>query len=344
MRDLPRLILPWYRANRRALPFREGRDPYRIWVSEIMLQQTRIEAVIPYYYRFVKELPTVNALAACPEEKLLKLWEGLGYYSRARNLKKAAGIMVERHGGKVPGDYEALLSLPGIGAYTAGAIASIAFGLPEPAVDGNVLRVIARITGDERDVLDPKTRKDVTEKLKAVYPAGTDAGDLTEGLMELGEVLCLPGGAPKCGDCPARESCRACRDGSWDRIPYRAPAKEKRVCPKTVFLLRCGGKYAVRQRTESGLLHGLFEFPGIDGHLTKKEALAFLEKQGLTVLSFSPGKKAKHVFTHLIWDMTSYRAEAETEAPGFLWKTPEELRNEIALPTAFKAFWKEISE
>ena len=341
MKEIFERLLPWYRENRRALPFRVGRDPYRIWLSEIMLQQTRIEAVIPYYARFIGALPTVKDLAACEDEKLMKLWEGLGYYSRARNLKKAARIVVDQYGGEMPGDYEALLALPGIGAYTAGAIASIAFGLPCPAVDGNVLRVIARITGDERDVLDGKTREDVRAKLAADYPAGTDAGDLTEALMELGEVVCLPG-TPKCEACPVKSLCRSNENGSWDRIPYRAKAKEKKLCPKTVFLLECGERVAVRQRREQGLLHGMFEFPNTDGHLTKAKAKRFLEEQGLTVLALSPVKDRRHVFTHLIWEMKGYKVQVAGEAPGFLWKTPEELKEEIALPTAFKGFMKEI--
>ena len=342
MKEIIDRILPWFRENRRELPFRAGRDPYRIWLSEIMLQQTRIEAVIPYYFRFISALPTVRDLASCEDEKLLKLWEGLGYYSRARNLKKAAEIIAERYGGEVPGDYKALLALPGIGEYTAGAISSIAFGLPCPAVDGNVLRVIARITGDERDVLDPKTRSDVREKLAENYPAGTDAGDLTEGLMELGEVLCLPGGSPKCEACPVKDLCRAHKDRSWDHIPYRAPAREKKVCLKTVFLLSCEGKYAVRKREAPGLLHGLFEFPNADGHLTKTEAKRFWEERGVKVLALFEAKACRHVFTHLVWEMAGYRVKAASETPGFLWKTPEELRDKIALPTAFKGFMKQI--
>ena len=341
MKEILSRILPWYRANRRELPFRAGRDPYRIWLSEIMLQQTRIEAVIPYYRRFIEDLPTVADLAACPEEKLLKLWEGLGYYSRARNLQKAAKIVAERYGGELPRDYDALLSLPGIGAYTAGAVASIAYGLPEPAVDGNVLRVIARVTGDERDVLDPGTRNDVRQKLKAAYPAGDAAGDVTEGLMELGEVLCLPG-TPKCDGCPLKDLCRAAKDGSWDRIPYRAPARAKKVSPKTVFLLTFEGKYAVRRRVEPGLLHGLFEFSNTDGRLSEDAARRFLTEQGFTVLSLEPLRDARHVFTHLIWEMAGFRAEVAEPSPAFLWKTPAELTGEIALPTAFKPFLKEI--
>lgn len=341
MKEVFDRLLPWYREQRRALPFRAGRDPYKIWLSEIMLQQTRIEAVIPYYTRFIEALPTVRDLAACPDDKLMKLWEGLGYYSRARNLKKAAQLVVERYGGEIPRDHDALLSLPGIGAYTAGAVASIAFGLPCPAVDGNVLRVIARITGDERNVLDQKTRADVQALLAASYPVGTDAGDLTEALMELGEVLCLPG-TPGCAACPVKDLCRANGDGSWDRIPYRAKAKEKKLCPKTVFLLERGGKYAVRQRAEPGLLHGMFEFPNTDGHLTKGKAKRYLEEQGLKVLALSPVKDRRHVFTHLIWEMKGFKVKVESEAAGFLWKTPEELKEEIALPTAFKGFMKEI--
>ena len=341
MKEIFDRLLPWYRKHRRALPFREGRDPYRIWLSEIMLQQTRIEEVIPYYTRFMEALPTVEALADCEDEKLLKLWEGLGYYSRARNLKKAAEIIVKRYGGEIPGDYKALLALPGIGEYTAGAVSSIAFGRPCPAVDGNVMRVIARITGDERNVLDPKTRSDARKKLTASYPTGANAGDLTEALMELGEVLCLPG-TPKCENCPVKDLCRANKDGSWDRIPYRAKAKEKKVCPKTVFLLEHDGKVAVRQRVEPGLLHGLFEFFNTEGHLTKAKAKNLLEEQGFTVCSLSPMKERRHVFTHLIWEMKGYKVKVEQETDSFLWKTPEALKEEIALPTAFKGFLKEI--
>ncbi len=342
MKEILSRVLPWYRANRRDLPFRAGRDPYRIWLSEIMLQQTRIEAVIPYYRRFIEELPTVADLAACPEEKLLKLWEGLGYYSRARNLKKAAVILAERYGSELPRDYAALLSLPGIGAYTAGAVASIAYGLPEPAVDGNVLRVIARVTGDERDVLDPKTRDDVRARLKEAYPTGDASGDLTEGLMELGEVLCLPGGAPRCDACPLKDLCRAARDGSWDRLPYRAPARAKKVCPKTVFLLTRGDTYAVRRRVEPGLLHGLFEFPNTEGRLNEEDARRFLKEQGFTVLSLDPLRDARHVFTHLVWEMAGYRAEVAEESSAYLWKTPGDLTGTVALPTAFKPFLKQI--
>ena len=335
-------IIPWFRANGRDLPFRAGRDPYRVWLSEIMLQQTRIEAAIPYYYRFIKALPTVAALAACPEEKLLKLWEGLGYYSRARNLRKAAVIMTERYGAALPPDYEALLSLPGVGEYTAGAIASIAFGLPEPAVDGNVLRVVARITGDERDVLDPRTRKDVREKLKARYPTGAAAGDLTEGLMELGEMICIPGAAPRCEACPVREMCRAEKEKSFDRIPYRAPAREKKTVPLTVFLLRCGDRFALRRRAEPGLLHGMFEFPNLPGALSPKEAELALREKGLAPLSLVPAKPGRHVFTHLIWEMTGYFASLPDPDPAFLWATPAELAARFPLPTAFRPFLKQI--
>ena len=333
-------LLGWYRENRRPLPWRAEPAPYRVWVSEIMLQQTRIEAVIPYYERFLAELPDAAALAAVSEERLLKLWEGLGYYSRARNLKGAAERIVADFGGELPADAAALRSLPGIGDYTAGAIASIAFGLPEPAVDGNVLRVVMRLTACGDDVLEQKTRRRVAQELRAVYPTGEDAGKLTEALMELGETVCVPNGEARCALCPLRSRCLACERGEVGRYPQRSPKKERRREEKTVLLLRCGDRWALRRRGDAGLLAGLWELPNLGGRLDAAELRERLRAQGLLVGEIKPCGEAKHVFTHVEWHMSGFLAECEAEGGGYEWKRAEEIRRDCALPTAFKAYAK----
>ena len=333
-------LLGWYRENRRPLPWRAEPAPYRVWVSEIMLQQTRIEAVIPYYERFLAELPDAAALAAVSEERLLKLWEGLGYYSRARNLKRAAERIVADFGGELPADAAALRSLPGIGDYTAGAIASIAFGLPEPAVDGNVLRVVMRLTACGDDVLEQKTRRRVAQELRAVYPSGEDAGKLTEALMELGETVCVPNGEARCALCPLRPRCLACERGEVGRYPQRSPKKERRREEKTVLLLRCGERWALRRRADAGLLAGLWELPNLEGRLDAAELRERLRAQGLTVGEIRPCGEAKHVFTHVKWHMSGFLAECEAEGGGYEWKRAEEIRRDCALPTALKAYAK----
>ena len=340
--SLASLLVKWYRTNRRSLPWREDKDPYKIWISEIMLQQTRIEAVIPYYYRFLSELPTVNALAEVDDDRLMKLWEGLGYYSRARNLKTAAKEMVAVHGGTLPANYTALRALKGIGDYTAGAIASIAFGLPEPAVDGNVLRVLMRVTGREDDIALSATKKQVTEWLRAIYPTGKDAGDLTEGLMELGERVCIPAGIPKCAECPLRHLCASQKEELWRVLPKKSPKKEKRTEDYTVLLLFSDGKFALRKRQTEGLLAGLWEFPNLVGHRSSEEILRFAEETGLSPIEIRPSVKASHIFTHIVWNMQGYFVECENPSSDFLWVSPEELREEYALPTAFRAYRKEV--
>lgn len=335
-------LLAWYRPHRKPLPWRENKDPYRIWLSEIMLQQTRIEAVIPYYHRFLEQAPTVSALAALEDERLMKLWEGLGYYSRARNLKKAAQTVMEQYGGALPADFDALRSLAGIGDYTAGAIASIAFGLSTPAVDGNVLRVIMRLTGREDDIALPQTKKAVTEWLRAIYPTGDTAGELTEGLMELGEHICLPSGAPKCQACPWRERCEANRLGRQTELPKKSPKKEKRTEEYTVLLLLAEGKVALQKRASDGLLADLWEFPNLKGHRPVAEVRQFLADQGLSPRSVKKTVSAKHIFTHVVWNMRGVAAEFDAPFGDFLWVTPEELRDEIALPVAFRAYRTEF--
>ena len=336
-------IAAWYPGVRRSLPWRESPTPYRVWISEIMLQQTRIEAVIPYYERFLHEFPDPAALAAAEDDRLMKLWEGLGYYSRARNLKKAAVRMVEEYGGQLPRTAAELKKLPGIGDYTAGAIASIAWGAPEPAVDGNVLRVLSRVLESGEDILAPKTRAAMTQLLRRHYPAGEQAALVTEGLMELGETICIPNGEAACGACPLAPLCLARQNGSVSRYPVKAPPKARRAEERTVLLLRCGLRWAVRRREERGLLAGLWEFPNLPGRLSAEQAAAEIRKLGGAPVSCVPCGEAKHVFTHIEWHLTGFLAEVEAEIPAFTWKTAREIRAECSIPTALKAYWKKIS-
>lgn len=336
-------VTDWFRENGRVLPWRVGRDPYRIWISEIMLQQTRIEAVIPYYYRFLERIPSVSELAVCPEEVLLKLWEGLGYYSRARNLKKAAEKICAYYGGEVPRTATELEKLPGIGAYTAGAIASIAFGEPAPAVDGNVLRVLTRVMGDESDIAFPATKKRITELLRAIYPTGEEAALLTEGIMEIGERVCIPGGVPLCTVCPLKELCRAGKEGTWSSIPVKSAKKPRKMVEMTVLLLSCGDRFALRQRPETGLLSRMWEFYHVPGHLGEAAVFAHLEEAGFAPESVEILGSARHIFTHLEWEMKGYFCKVNCPSPQVEWKTVEEIRGECALPGAFR-FFKEHLE
>ena len=336
-------IITWYTSNRRALPWREDPTPYHIWISEIMLQQTRIEAVIPYYKRFLQQLPDLTALSAVPEDRLLKLWEGLGYYSRARNLKRAAITVTEQYGGALPCKASELKKLPGIGDYTAAAIASIAFGEPEPAVDGNVLRVTMRLLARRDNIADPRIRKDIAALLRRFYPAGENASLLTEGLMELGEVICLSNGIPLCAQCPLNSVCLAHENGKEEDYPVRSAQKERRVEDRTVLLLRCGNRFAIRKRPGKGLLAGLWEFPNLEGLLNASSALAAAEAMGASVLHIAPCGEAKHIFTHVEWRMTGYLLSCAKEAKGFLWLTPEEIGTSYSVPTAFRFWQKKLS-
>lgn len=341
-KEFPALVTKWFQKEGRLLPWREGRDPYRIWISEIMLQQTRIEAVIPYYHRFLKELPDIPSLANCPEDKLLKLWEGLGYYSRARNLKKAAEKTMTEFGGALPTNAKELKSLPGIGDYTAGAIASIAFGKPSPAVDGNVLRVLTRILSDESDIALPETKKRLTAMLEKIYPSGKDAGDLTEGIMEIGERICIPNGVPLCTLCPLKDICLAKKKKLTDSIPFKSPKKERKILPMTVFILECGGKFALQKRPETGLLAGMWEFYNTPDEMDTQKAAEHLEKIGIGVKEILPFGKAKHIFTHLEWHMTGLLVKCKKETENFTWVTKEEMESTFALPTAFSKFKQKL--
>lgn len=336
------LLLDWYGATARPLPWREEITPYRVWISEIMLQQTRVEAVIPYYQRFLSAFPDVKSLAEAPDGLLMKCWEGLGYYSRARNLRRAAEKIVTEYNGVFPADYESLLSLPGVGPYTAGAIGSIAFGLPTPAVDGNVLRILARLGKVGEDVLSPAVKNSFTAALAAVYPKGKKAGVLTQAFMELGQRHCLPNGAPLCEGCPLSAICRAHLSGEEENFPVRTPKKGRKVLKKTVLLLHCNGRFALRQRPKEGLLAELWEFPNTDGFLSPEEAADYIASLGLSPLGVTETEGGKHIFTHLEWHMKGYFAECACETPpaGLVFATPEEIRDRYAIATAFRPFRK----
>lgn len=340
-------LLDWYHANHRKLPWRENTNPYRVWVSEIMLQQTRVEAVIPYYERFIKRCPTVEALAACPDEELFKLWEGLGYYSRARNLKKAAGIICNTYQGHFPERFEEILGLPGIGAYTAGAISSIAFEQKRAAVDGNVLRVITRLTKDRQDIADTGFRRQVTEELEKIYPP-RHRGDFTQSLMELGAVVCVPQGAPRCGECPLKAMCGAFCSGTQAQYPVRKKKADRKIEEKTVLLLRCRDKFAIRKRGKEGVLSGMWELPNLNGKQTRQQLLQWLADKNLAVKDIrQPAGKAcsmKHIFTHIEWHMECWVAECEAVEKNseFIWVSERQMETEIALPTAFKKVYERL--
>ena len=333
---LPERLLPWFAGHARALPWRADREPYHVWLSEIMLQQTRVEAVKGYYARFLSALPDIPALAAAAPDTLTKLWEGLGYYSRVRSLQRAAQVILARHGGVFPSDFGAIRALPGIGHYTAGAIASICFEQPAPAVDGNVLRVLSRLTGDTRCVDEPATKRAWRESLAAVYPAGR-CGDFTQALMELGATVCLPNGAPDCGGCPMRDLCRSA-SGGWKALPVRRAKRPRRQETLTVFLLRCDGRTAVRRRPDSGLLAGLWEFPNVPGHLTPEQAIRTAEDWGAQPRELELSLRRSHIFTHVEWDMQCYLLRCAAEPDGFVWATRAALAGDYALPTAFRMF------
>ena len=341
--SFPAYLLAWYDAGHRDLPWRRTRDPYCIWLSEIMLQQTRVEAVIPYYERFLQTCPDVAALAAADEQTYLKLWEGLGYYSRVRNLHKAAQVICDTYGGEIPADHAALLALPGIGDYTAGAIASIAFGIPEPAVDGNVLRVVARLTGDERPIDDSKVKRDMRAQVAAVLPHDRP-GAFNQAMMELGATVCIPNGAPRCGDCPVAHLCRAFHEESWPRLPVRTPKKARTVVHRTVLLPRFDGLVGLCRRPESGLLARMWELPAFEEPLEPDALCARLDELGWQVDDLRSLRPAKHVFTHIEWHMTGYYVTLRAPADGLTWVTPGQLRGEYALPSAFRAFLQVIEE
>ena len=338
-------LLHWFWANHRVLPFRSDPTPYHVWVSEIMLQQTRVAAAVPYYERFVQELPDIPALAACEEERLLKLWEGLGYYSRVRNLQKAARIVCEQYGGQLPGDLAALKKLPGIGDYTAGAIASIGFGIPAPSVDGNVLRVFARLYNDEGDIMQPAVKAATTQKVMAQQPAEAP-GDFNQALMELGALVCTPG-QPDCAACPLQALCLGRQSGNPARLPQKAPKKARKKCELTLCLAQdAAGRWLLQKRGEQGVLAGLWQPPVLaEEALDEKKALAAAQKLlPAAVLLKEKPLKAKHIFTHLEWHMTAYVMAVPCTPPpeGCVWASPAQLEQEYTLPGAFKTLRKRM--
>lgn len=337
--NLPGLLLPWYEVNKRDLPWRRDSDPYHVWLSEIMLQQTRVEAVKGYYQRFLAVNPAVDALAQCDEEVLHKLWEGLGYYSRVRNLKKAALLIMKEYGGSFPREYNQVLKLPGIGEYTAGAICSIAFGQPTPAVDGNVLRVMARLQNDDTPIDSPARKKEVQTALAEIYPP--EAGAFTQALMELGATLCGPNRKADCGLCPVSSLCQAYHAGTQDSLPAKSPKKPRRREEKTVFILRCGSAYALEKRPDTGLLADLWQFPNVEGFLDVQSAVDTAKSWGLEVIGIEKILHKSHIFTHIQWDMQGIYLEVKAASGSFEWMEEAEIDRSAALPTAFRQFREE---
>lgn len=337
--DLSGALLNWYDYNKRLLPWRENKDPYRIWISEIMLQQTRVEAVKPYFDRFMQELPTVADLAAVEDDRLMKLWEGLGYYNRARNLKKAAQTIMEEYNGKLPADYEKLLSLKGIGMYTAGAIGSIAFELQVPAVDGNVLRVLSRLWGDYSDILKDKTKKEMGKRILDFMPEDRP-GDFNQALIELGATVCVPNGKPNCEQCPWDTVCKAYKEDLIENLPVKAKKKPRKIQNKTVFLLETEEQVAIRKRDDKGLLAGLWEFPNLDGRMDAEDLRKQMEDWGIQNGEYEQAGKGKHIFSHVEWHMEGVKIllPEPVKLEDFLWVEKKELETAYALPSAFEIF------
>ena len=343
-------LLGWYEEHARILPWREDPKPYRVWISEIMLQQTRVEAVKPYFERFMEALPDVRALAEAEDDRLMKLWEGLGYYNRARNLKKAAQVIMDEYGGRMPADYEQLLKLPGIGSYTAGAIASIAFGIPVPAVDGNVLRVISRVTASYEDILKQSTKRRMEEELRETMPRDR-ASHFNQGLIEIGAMVCVPNGQPKCGECPLESICLARQKGLIGELPVKTPPKKRRIEERTVCIIEAPGeteageghRIAIRRREDSGLLASLYELPNVEGHLKPEELGAAFGLDPEAIVRTEVLPEAKHIFSHVEWRMIGYRILLKRALPEtFLAVRGEELKEHYPLPNAFGRYTKLI--
>ena len=341
LRNIVKPLVNWYRENKRDLPWRHNPDAYRVWISEIMLQQTRVEAVKGYYDRFLKALPTVKDLAEAEEDKLMKLWEGLGYYNRVRNMQKAAQQVMVDHAGRFPDTYEEILQLKGIGNYTAGAISAFAYGIPKPAVDGNVLRVISRITGSYEDIMKQSVRKKIESALEQVIPTDA-ASDFNQGLIELGAIVCVPNGGPKCEQCPVKEYCIAHAENLTAEIPVKKKAKARKIEERTVLIFKDGKQIAIRKRPAKGLLAGLYEFPNVEGKLSMDEVTEYSKKIGLMPVRVQKLPEAKHIFSHIEWHMTGYEVIVDelekTNGKGFLFIHPEQIKKEYSIPSAFEKY------
>jgi len=345
LKEMSKPLVEWYRNQKRDLPWREDINAYKVWVSEIMLQQTRVEAVKPYYARFLNAFPTIRDLAEAEEDLLLKMWEGLGYYNRVRNMQKAAQqVMVDYHG-EFPSTYEEIRSLTGIGNYTAGAISSFAFGIPKPAVDGNVLRVISRLTASYEDIMKASVRERVEEDLEELIPVDA-ASDFNQGLIELGAIVCVPNGAPKCSECPLAHLCKAHEQGIELELPVKSKAKERRIEKKTVFIFQDGDHVAIKKRPAKGLLAGLYELPNVEGHLTEDEAIKYSKQIGLSPLRIQKLEDGKHIFSHVEWQMIGYQIRVDelenscTEKMMFV--HPEEIQADYPIPAAFETYVKYV--
>lgn len=330
-------LLNWYSTHARVLPWRQDKNPYHVWISEIMLQQTRVEAVKSYYLRFLQRFPTIQDLASATQDEVNKYWEGLGYYNRAANLKKTAEKICADYQGQFPNSYDSIRLLPGIGAYTAGAIHSICFEQPTPAVDGNVTRVISRLT----DCFCETDRRGYAEAvaiaLQPLYNQG-DCGLLTQSLMELGATVCLPNGTPLCEQCPASEFCFAKKNADENALPLRLPKRERKIQSLTVLILTCGDKIAVEKRTSKGLLQGLWQFPNLPKKLDPQVALDYLTQIGASPILLERTVERKHIFTHITWEMRGMYIQCNTLCDQFTWATLEEIHEKISLPTAFRQF------
>ncbi|PKM95069.1 MAG: A/G-specific adenine glycosylase [Firmicutes bacterium HGW-Firmicutes-1] len=332
-------LLEWYDNNARILPWRDNPSPYRVWISEIMLQQTRVNAVKPYFENFMKEVPTIQTLANISEDKLLKLWEGLGYYNRAKNLKNAANIIVQSFGGEMPSSIEDLQSLPGIGPYSSGAIASIAFGRRVPAIDGNVLRVFARVTANEGSIIDQTVKKEIEKSVVEILPM-IRIGDFNQAIMELGATICVPNGLPKCIECPINTICEGNKQGIAATLPLKTKKKARKIEEKTIFVIRFMDRTALRQRGNKGLLSSLWEFPHVEGHLSREECEEQLNEWNIICHKIIPLNKSKHIFTHIEWHMIGYFIQIESMPVDtkFVWATQNELKEKYSIPSAFRTY------
>lgn len=335
------LIVEWYQKNKRDLPWREGANAYHIWVSEIMLQQTRVEAVKSYYAAFLDAFPTIEDLANAPEERLLKLWEGLGYYNRVRNMQKAARQIVEVYDGEMPRDYEKIRALPGIGNYTAGAISSFAFGIAKPAVDGNVLRVISRLNASYEYIMKASTRKHMEQDLEKVIPKQA-ASDFNQGLIELGAIVCVPNGEPKCDICPIAKLCEANEKSIQMELPVKKKAKARRIEKRTILIIKDEEKVAIQKRAEKGLLARLYEFPNLEGHLTRKELIEYAKSIGMMPIRIKKLENAKHIFSHVEWHMIGYEIVVDelekAHETDMIFADKNEVMEKYPIPTAFSAY------
>lgn len=341
MQEYIRNLEEWFLENKRVLPWRNDKNPYHVWISEVMLQQTRIEAVISYYERFMRTLPDISSLAKVEDDQLLKLWEGLGYYNRARNLKKAAVMIMDEYRGEFPNTYSEIIKLPGIGEYTASAISSICFGERQVTVDGNVMRVFTRFYNDFSNISKDSTRKMIHDRLLS-FPF-LSPGNFNEGLMELGEVICLPNGIPKCDICPLRGGCLSYKNNNYFMFPVKDEKKVKEEIELTVIVPIWEKKTYVRKRKSPGLLHNLYEFYNVVGNKSADEVCE-LSKEFGRVKSIKRSICYTHVFSHKKWKMQSYFVFLESVICQDMFFSVSDIEDNFALPTAFSPFFYQFKE